>query len=148
MISVMDNEKLDALIRENADAVHHAEPGHWQFDYFGRVLIALTDESMNRMRFITPVAEAAGLDSEILQVCMSANFDRALDARYALNGDYLWSAFIHPLRELEESQVVDALMQVATLAVTFGTNFSSSGLTFGAGAEAGDELDDGDDPGA
>ena len=132
----MDNEQLDALIRENADAVHHASPGHWQFDFFGRVLIALTDESMNRMRVITPVAEAAELEPEVLNECMMANFDRALDARYALNGDYLWSAFIHPLRQLEPGQVVDALMQVATLAVTFGMTFSSSGLSFGSrGAE-------------
>lgn len=131
----MDNEQLGALIQKQADLVHSAQPGRWQFDYFGRVLIVLTDESMNRMRIITPVVEVGELDTEAVVTCLSANFDRALDARYAISGEYLWSAFIHPLRELENEQVVDALMQVATLAVTYGTSFSSSGLTFGASQE-------------
>ena len=134
-MGAMDNHQLDTLLKEQADQVHQATPGHWQFDYFGRVLIVLTDESMNRMRIITPVVEVGELDAEAVVKCLSANFDRALDARYAINGEFLWSAFIHPLRELHESQVVDALMQVATLAVTYGVNFSSSGLTFGAAAE-------------
>ena len=134
-MGIMDNEQLGTLIQEQADQVHEAVPGRWQFDYFGRVLIVLTDQTANRMRIITPVVEVDELDAQAVVTCLSANFDRALDARYAINGEYLWSAFIHPLRELEESQVVDALMQVATLAVTYGTNFSSSGLTFGAPAE-------------
>ena len=131
-MGAMNNEQLGALIREHADQVHQATPGHWQFDYFGRVLIALSDETMNRMRIITPVMEVGELDAEAVVRCLSANFDRALDARYAINGEFLWSAFIHPLNELQDSQVVDALMQVATLAVTYGENYSSSGLTFGA----------------
>lgn len=131
----MDNEQLDVLIHEQADQVHEAVPGRWQFDYFGRVLIVLSDHVANRMRIITPVVEVNELDAEAVVTCLSANFDRALDARYAISGEYLWSAFIHPLHELQESQVVDALMQVATLAVTYGTNFSSSGLVFGAAHE-------------
>ena len=131
----MNNEQLDVLVKEHADHVHQATPGHWQFDYFGRVLIVLSDEAMNRMRIITPVIEVSELDADAVVTCLSANFDRALDARYAINGEYLWSAFIHPLKELQDSQVVDALMQVATLAVTYGTNFSSSGLTFGTTTE-------------
>lgn len=139
----MDNQQLDQIIRENADAVHDAQPGRWQFDYFGRVLIALTDERANRMRIITPVADVAELDVEAVVKCLSANFDRALDARYAISGDHLWSAFIHPLEELQPTQVVDALMQVATLAVTYGTTFNSSGLSFGAASEEEDEPESG-----
>ena len=127
----MNNQQLDSIIREHADQIHNDTLGRWQFDYFGRTLIVLTDEFNNRMRIITPVAQAEALDEELLHTCMSANFDRALDARYAINGEFVWSAFIHPLRELEVSQVVDAMTQVANLAVTFGMSFSSSGLTFG-----------------
>ena len=65
--------------------------------------------------------EVSELDSEAVVSCLSANFDRALDARYAISGEFLWSAFIHPLKELQDDQVVNALMQVTTLAVTFGT---------------------------
>jgi len=35
---------------------------------------------------------------------MQANFDSALDARYAIAKGKLWSAFIHPLSELNEEQ--------------------------------------------
>ncbi len=131
----MDITQLDALLHENADLMHQAQPGSWQFDYFGRTLIVLSDERANRMRIITPVAEIADMSPEDVSTCLSANFDRALDARYAASGEYLWSAFIHPLAELVDTQLVDALMQVATLAVTYGTTFSSSGLTFGATPE-------------
>lgn len=133
----MDNAQLDEIIIDNADAVHQRQPGHWQFEFFGRVMIALTDEHHNRMRIISPVAEVSDLDAELVVACLSANFDRALDARYAISGDYIWSAFIHPLRQLEAEQVVDAMHQVASLSVTFGTTFSSGGLGFGVEADEG-----------
>lgn len=141
----MNLEELGELIRSNADTVHIDEPGQWHFDYFGRVLIVLTSEAANRMRVITPVAEVAELDTDSVVQCLAANFDRALDARYAINGEYLWSAFIHPLEELQESQLVDALTQVATLAVTYGTTFNSSGLLFGAHEDDLDDDEDSDD---
>ena len=65
---------------------------------------------------------------------MEANFDRALDTRYALSGDHLWSAFIHPLDELRETQFVDGMNQVATLAANYGTTFTSTDLLFGEGS--------------
>ncbi len=133
--NAMTNEQLDELIRKNADTVHESQLGYWQFDYFGRLLIAITDETHNRMRIITPVATVGEMNEELAMACMAANFDRALDARYAISGDYVWSAFIHPLAELQPTQVVDALNQVATLAVTFGSSFSSGGLSFGNAEE-------------
>lgn len=140
----MNNQQLDAVIREHADTIHRGQPGLWQFDYFGRTLIVLTDETHNRMRIISPVADREQVDSEIALACLSANFDRALDARYAISGDFLWSAFIHPLAPLDIPQVVDAMTQVANLAVTFGTSFSSSGLMFGTEPE--EDPESGDDP--
>lgn len=136
----MNNQQLDAFIREHADQIHNDTLGRWQFDYFGRTLIVLTDEFANRMRIITPVAEAAGMTEELLRICLSANFDRALDARYAISGEFVWSAYIHPLKELEVSQLINAMTQVANLAVTFGTSFSSSELAFGA-QEPEDEIE-------
>lgn len=137
-IGTVEIERLDELIRQHADAMHESEVGRWQFDYFGRVLIAIADAAAGRMRIITPVAEVGELDGELIVSCLAANFDRALDARYAISSGYLWSAFIHPLDELQESQFESALMQVATLAVTYGTTFNSSGLSFGGVADEGD----------
>ena len=126
----MNNVRLDSLIRELAQ-VDEGRPGYWQFEYRGRGVMVLTDESHNRMRIITPVAEVADLSEEIWLIALSANFDRALDARYAVNGDYLWSAFIHPLSQLSDQQFRDGLDQVVTLADNFGTSFAGSDLVFG-----------------
>lgn len=127
----MTNERLDAMIREHADTIQHGELGRWQFDYYGHSLIVLTDETHNRMRVISPVGETSEMDEQRAMTCMRANFDRALDARYAVSGDIVWSAFIHPLRELDVSQVVNAFNQVASLAATYGTTFTSGALSFG-----------------
>lgn len=129
----MTNERLGNLIRENAATIHNDDAGHWRFDYRDHLVIVMTDESHNRMRIITPVAEVTDLSEEIWLLALSANFDRALDARYAVSGDYLWSAFIHPLKQLGTEQFLDGLNQTVTLAANFGTSFSSSDLVFGGG---------------
>ena len=126
----MTTERLGEIIREHADAVHQDEGHYWQFDYFGFQLIAVTDSTSNRMRIMSPIAALDGLDDALLTECLAANFDRALDARYATQG-LLWSAFIHTLAELEDHQVVAAINQVARLSATFGTTFTSTDLSFG-----------------
>ena len=135
MISpAMNNARLDSLIREHG-TVDEGQPGYWKFEYRERAVLTLTDEARDRMRIITPVAEVTDLSEEIWLLALTANFDRALDARYAINGDYLWSAFIHPLGSLTDEQFVDGLQQVTTLADNFGTTFASSSLIFGGSAE-------------
>jgi len=69
--------------------------------------------------------------TEEMQTLLGANFDRALDARYCTNDNVLWSAFLHPLRDLKESQFMDALSQVISLSKNYGTTYSSSDLVFG-----------------
>ena len=133
MISpAMNNSRLDSLIRERGD-VQETQPGYWRFQYQARVVLVMTDETHNRMRIMTPVAEVAELEEAVWLLALTANFDRALDARYAVNGDYLWSAYLHPLRQLHEDQFLDGLDQVVTLADNFGTSFTSSDLVFGGG---------------
>ena len=127
----MTTERLGEIIREHADAVHQDEGHYWQFDYFGFQLIAATDSTSNRMRIMSPIAALDGLDDALLTECLAANFDRALDARYATSQGLLWSAFIHTLAELEDHQVVAAINQVARLSATFGTTFTSTDLSFG-----------------
>jgi len=70
------------------------------------------------------------VDAAQVQKCMEANFHTALDSRYAISEGILWSAFIHPLKELTEAQVVDAVNQVYSAAKTFGTYYSSGSLSF------------------
>lgn len=131
----MNNRRIDGIIREYADNIEEALLGYWRYTYKGQAVLTITDESHNRMRIICPVALTKDVDDKQLRVCMEANFDCALDARYATSGEYLWSAFIHPLAEVTDSHFIDAMEQVITLAGNYGTTFSSSNLLFGGGTE-------------
>ena len=82
---------------------------------------------------MTPVTSEDKLDAEELSRLLSANFDRALDAKYAISNETLWSVFTHPLAELTDEQFIGCVGQVVTLADNFGTSYSSSGLYFGGG---------------
>lgn len=56
------------------------------------------------MRIIMPIGDADEIDKESLLRMMQANFDSALDARYAIAQGSLWGVFIHPLGSLIERQ--------------------------------------------
>jgi hypothetical protein len=130
--SLMTNARLDVLIRELSDKVE-GQLGYWQFTIAQRDLLVVTDERHNRMRIMTPVAAQDQLDKDELLRLLSANYDRALDAKYALSQDTLWSVFTHPLKELTDEQFIGCVGQVATLADNFGGSYASSGLFFGGG---------------
>ena len=126
----MTNARLDELVRELSGEVQ-GQLGFWQMKVAGRDVLVVTDETHNRMRIMTPVAADGGLESEELHRLLSANFDRALDAKYAISNGTLWSAFTHPLAELTDEQFIGCVGQVVTLADNFGKSYSSSGLFFG-----------------
>lgn len=93
----------------------------------------VADAQANRMRILVPIASVAGLSEADLLRLMQANFDTALDARYAVANERLWSVYIHPLAELERSQFVSGLAQTVTLARNYGGTYSSGGAIFGGG---------------
>ena len=125
-----DYGSLDRFIGQWSD---HAEGGHgqWTFQVEDTPLIVLADEQHNRMRIISPIVDARDLDEPQLRKMMQANFDRALDARYAIWRDQVWAAFVHPLGELSEKEFHDAVQQVIQLRHNYGGSYSSSGLQFG-----------------
>lgn len=126
----MNNELLEKLIEKlGADVQGH--PGAWKFIAHGEAMYCLTDEHHDRMRVMSPVVTVEELDEELLRTCLAANFDRALDARYCLNDEALWAAFLHPLASLTEPLFVSAVRQVAQLRLNFGDSFSSGELMFG-----------------
>ena len=126
----MSNSRLDELIRRIATVIE-GEPGNWRIDFRGRHLFVLTDEAHNRMRVMTPITEEDDLNDADRQILLAANFDRALDAKYAVSSGYLWSVFTHPLAELADDQFLDAVQQVKNLADNYGTTYASSDLKFG-----------------
>lgn len=125
----MDNQKLNAIIYTLSDEIEGNE-GNWQFIIDSTLFICLTDELHNRMRIISPIVEIKNMTDDQIKSCMEANFHSALDVRYAISEEVLWSAFIHPLTELTKEQVISAIAQVYSCAKTFGTSYSSGALSF------------------
>jgi hypothetical protein len=130
--TLMDNRRLRALLEKIADNVK-GRMGCWNVSFDGRQLLIVTDEDCDRFRIMAPVIDDIALDAVDMQVLMAANFDRTLDARYAINGGYLWAVFLHPLGDLTEKLLVSGLEQVKNLVDNFGRSFASSDLKFTGG---------------
>ena len=131
----MSNKKIAEIIEQVGDSIE-GQSGRWQFYVKDVAFICLTDSTNNRMRIISPIIEAFQLTEELKDACLIANFHTALDVKYAVANDVLWSSFIHPLRELTDDQVKDAIAQVYSANKSFGTTFSSTSLVFpGAASE-------------
>ena len=105
----------------------------WRFKVETVPVIVVTDEKNNRMRILVGIRNAKEMTQEEVMRVMQANFDSALDARYAIARDILWSAFIHPLRTLHTKQFIAAIGQTVNLALTYGTTYTSGLLTYGGG---------------
>lgn len=129
---IMNNQRLDNLIKQQAEVLK-SQLGYWELKFENRNIIIVTDEAHNRMRIISGIIEEKKIKKSELSVLLSANFDKALDAKYAIYNGYLWSVFTHPLGELEDEQFIDALKQVKTLADNYGGSYTSSDLIFGGG---------------
>lgn len=110
------------------------------FNYNDVPMTLIADERANRMRIITPVLEADQLSPEQMLAISLSNFHLALDARYALGGNTLFSTYIHPLKELTAAQVESAIRQVSMLRITFGTTYSSGEMSFGGPRPSGQEI--------
>lgn len=105
----------------------------------GRIPVVLIyDLGADRMRIMSPVAEGDTLGEEELLRIMRANFESALDARYALANGYLWSTFIHPLSPLDGAEFASGLGQVVNLVLTYGSSYNSGAVTFGSGEQGGE----------
>ena len=72
-----------------------------EYELDGIQIYTIADESANRMRLVAGIMEESKLKSEDLKKMMEANFDRALDAKYALSNGVLWSLSRFKMLELE-----------------------------------------------
>jgi len=121
------------LLLERLDGDVVREGGRWQATINDVPIIITTDENHNRMRILVAIRKADKLTPADLARLMQANFDSALDARYALAQNILWSTFIHPLRTLHDRQFLEGIGQTINLAQTYGSSYSSGLLLFGGG---------------
>lgn len=96
-------------------------------------VVVIADPRADRMRAMVPIASVEGLGEADLLRMMQANFDAALDARYAVAHGRLWGVFIHPLSPLEKDQFLSGLVQTITVAKTYGTGYTGGAAIFGGG---------------
>lgn len=95
--------------------------------------VMVADPAADRMRVMVPIAHTADLPAELLMRLLQANFDSALDARYAVANEIVWGVFIHPLGSLGEDEFVSGIGQAVNIARSFGTSFSSGAVVYGGG---------------
>lgn len=128
----MTLERLGAIVQSlDPDVVAHGPALEFTLQDIPVVVIA--DARADRMRAMVPIASAEALTEADLLRLMQANFDSALDARYAVAHGRLWGVYIHPLSPLERDQFLSGLVQVITVARTYGSAYTSGGAVFGGG---------------
>lgn len=108
------------------------QPGFWRGTRHEVPVFVFSDDEHDRMRLMSPIGLVEELDADLLHVLLQANYDRALDARYAMRGNELWSVVVHPLATLATDDLPSLFDQVVMLAKNTGTSFASTELVFQA----------------
>lgn len=112
-------------------------PNGFEFIIDDVPVLIVADVRANRMRAMVPISSVDGMTPEEMERVLQANFDSALDARYAIAMGRLWGVFIHPLRELERDQLISGIAQTVNVAQTYGGLYTSGAAQFGAGDSSG-----------
>ncbi len=132
VVEKMTAASLTELIKK-FDKAAQAQGNAVQFTLQERDLIFVYDENADRMRVITPIANAALADDALMQRMLQANYDAVLDARYAVANDLIWAVYIHKLSTVTQDDFLSGVAQAVTAAETFGTSFTSGAMVFGGG---------------
>ncbi|MBL4626761.1 MAG: hypothetical protein JKY00_01750 [Roseicyclus sp.] len=130
--TAMTFDRLAAILTAvDGDAV--VEPGGISLTIASVPVTVIVDQRANRMRVLVPISSADSLGEDELMRLLQANFDTALDARYAVANGRLWSTFMHPFAELQTEQLISGVAQTVTLAQTYGDTYTSGAIMFGGG---------------
>ncbi len=125
----MTSDRLGQLFEEVAETV--VENGNsYNILYKEMPIFCIFDERANRMRIISPIVKREEIGEKEILNALVANFHSALDVKYALSDEIIWSVFTHPLKELSDHQVLDALDQVYLASATFGNSYTSTSIVF------------------
>lgn len=127
---------LDRLLEEK-----EGSEGFWHGQRAGVTVYVVADEEHDRMRIMSPIGEMRKADAGFLSILLQANFDRALDAKYALRKKEVWSVFMHPMSTLVPDDLGTFIDQVSRLVQNTGTTYASSELVFGVDEETEARLD-------
>ena len=106
------------------------EKGFWRGNRGDVPVFVFSDDEHDRMRLMAPIGVVEELDPDLLHVLLQANYDRALDARYAMRNKELWAVVVHPLATLATDDLPSMFDQVVLLVKNTGTTFASTELVF------------------
>ncbi len=106
------------------------QPGFWRGVRNEVPVFVFSDDEHDRMRIMSPIGVVEELEPDLLHILLQANYDRALDARYAMRGNELWSVVVHPLATLATDDLPALFDQVITLVKNTGSTFASTELVF------------------
>lgn len=132
----MSAERMVAIILDlDPEAV--ITPGGIELTIEDIPVLVVMAPGADRMRAMVPIASVGDVTPDEMTRMMQANFDTALDARYAVARGRVWGVFIHPLSPLEREQFLSGLAQTVNLARTYGDTYSGGAQIFGNGDSAG-----------
>lgn len=93
--SPMTGERLVDLVKSIDDKASN-QGNTWQFTFQERPIILIYDEKADRMRMFSPIGPETALDAGLTRRMLQANFDSALDARYAVANNLIWGGIYSP----------------------------------------------------
>ena len=130
--SALTVAEMQALLTRLDPEAEHAGPAT-RLTVEDVPVLVISDPGADRMRAMVPIRSAEGLDADELRRLMQANFDSALDARYAVAQGRLWAVFLHALSGLDDDLLVSGIGQTVNAATSYGTLYSSGAGQFGGG---------------
>jgi len=131
-LTPMTGERLKGVIKKLDElAVFNGNSANFSMNALD--LIVVYDEAANRMRIMAPIAKVEGIPQAVLMRMLQANYNRVLDARYAVAEGHIWALFLHPLSTLTEEDFISAAAQTAAAADNFGHSYSSGRVMFRGG---------------
>ena len=98
--------------------------GFWHGQRDDVTVYVVSDLEHDRMRIMAPIGELRINDAGFLSILLQANFDRALDAKYALRKKELWSVFMHPLSTVVPDDLGLYIDQVVRLVKNTGSTYA------------------------
>ena len=88
----MTLERLNALILAVDEEAQRPQENLWAFHVSEVPVTVIADPRADRMRIMVAIAGSETLEPAQLNRLMQANFDSALDARYAIARGVVWAA--------------------------------------------------------
>ncbi|MEL6701192.1 MAG: hypothetical protein AAFO58_05870, partial [Pseudomonadota bacterium] len=119
----MDMDRMGEILRA-LDPDTTAFPSGFELTLADVPIMVVADPVADRMRAMIPIRSVAGMSGAELGRVLQANFDTALDARYAVANGRLWAVFIHPLSPLEQDQLISGIGQTVNIALSYGDTYS------------------------